>query len=132
MRAVGVTAVLSTFLVVLLSTGCGSRRSLSPNQTRPTNAGQLKTISLREATLLVKAQVGGNVSCGAVELGKDGRAVYPCAVTSGTEKLACLVPQLFSQGGATRFPTAPDGPAVLCSPGRGYQRPVIPSPKKNV
>ena len=124
--------ILGAVLMVLLMTGCGSRKSLSPSKNKPTNTAGPRTISLREATLLVRTQWGGNVTCGAVETNNDGRAVYPCVVTNGTENLSCFVPQLYFPSGSKRFPTAPQVPAVLCSPAHGFHRPVIPSPKKSV
>ena len=128
---------VGALLIVLIATGCGSAKTPSSPANAPlgklTHVGGLtyRTISVQEATLLVKTQVGGRVTCGAVETDSNGRENYHCAVTQGTNKLACLVPHIYFPKFA-RDPNAPKTPAVLCSPGGGYQRPVTPNAKKNV
>ena len=122
--------MLASLLVILVATSCG-QRNRPPAQLTATRQGPEETISLPEATRLVKTQSGGSVSCTPAVTDSLGRTYYDCSMTQGREQLACRVPESFFPSGSPRFPNAPHGPAVLCSP-LGNQRSVIAIPRQNV
>jgi hypothetical protein len=90
-----------------------------------------RTLSLQDATLLVKTQWGGAVSCSDAEMDEYGRDSYHCADKQGTNTLNCLVPHIYFPNRSTRDPNGPNVPAVICAPGGGYKSPTA-TPKKNV
>jgi hypothetical protein len=140
MRMQAATAFLLPFL--LLTTGCGSHRPSSisaDNHSRATigtltHSGGLtfRTLSRRDAILLVKTQWSGRASCGPVENDPTGRADYHCILKLDGATFACLVPHIYFPSHSARFPNAPNVPAVLCSPAGGGKPPVVPAPRKNV